>query len=357
MNPLYYIFDKIVKSSVTYYLALLSISLLSGCEGNEVKNYAVQLKIDSAKVESREFNNEVDGYGKIEPVESVVLDAKYDGIIEFNYKVGLINKGNLVYSLTGPEISNLELQFKKDLDLANSDFKYFQSVFNRKQELARHKYISQEVFDKYKYDYNQAKLKFEKANQNLDYFLSMIKFKAPFSGYLTDILVPQGAEVKAGQRLAEFQNLNKLKLVSNLFVNITDLIKSKFSLEINDKITTGKILYYENSINPKTGGHLIWIELNSANNVKPGDYVSYKFLYNLHFSAAVPQKAIIIDKGKYFVVLSLNGKYEKQEVTIGKNRNGWTEITSGIKTGDIVLTTGAFEIYYGEINKTMNVGD
>lgn len=346
-----------MKNKITYYFAISLISLFFGCKQNKIDNNVVHLKIDSTKVERKEFFNEAEGYGKIEPAESIVLDAKYDGLIKFNYQAGLFKKGNVVYSLTGPEIKNQEIQLKKNFDLTKSDFEYFQSVFNRKQKLAEHQYISQEAFDKYKYNYDQARLKFEKAKKDLDYFLSMTKYTAPFDGYLNDINVSQGAEVKAGQQLAKFQNLNKLKLVTNFYGNLTDLTKKSFSIEINEKITTGKILYYENSINPKTGGHLIWIELNSIDKLKPGDYVNYKFLYSQHFSPAVPQKAIVIDNGKYFVVTSKNGKYEKHEVTVGNIKDGWTEISSGIKNGDIVLTTGAFEVYYGDINKTMNVAN
>jgi len=346
-----------MKNKITYYFAITLISLFFGCKKNNIDNDVVHLKIDSTKVERKEFFNEAEGYGKIEPVESIVLDAKYDGLIKFNDQVDLIKKGNVVYSLTGPEIKNQKIQLKKNFDLVKSDFEYFQSVFDRKKKLAEHQYISQEAFDKYKYDYDQARIKFEKEKKDLDYFLSMTRYTAPFDGYLNDINVSQGAEVKVGQQLADFQNLSKLKLVTNFYGSLTDLTKRTFSVEIEGEPAIAKILYYENSINPKTGGYLIWIELGSIDKLKLGNYVNYKFLYSPHFSPAVPQKAIVIDNGKYFVVTSKNGKYEKHEVTVGNIKDGWTEITSGIKNGDVVLTTGAFEVYYGDINKTMNVAD
>ena len=341
----------------TFLILFLPVFLLFGCGEKKTEIENAGLTIDSAKVESHRFFNESAGYGKIEPVKSIALEAKFDGIIEFPKISGKIKRGELIYRLTGREIENQKELLQKNYDLAKSDYTYFSSLFERKKKLAKKKFLSPESFDKYKHDYETAKLKYEKAEKSLNYFLQMTSFTAPFDGSLSGIKVPQGADVKAGEQLAKFENPNEIKLAAVYYDNPALLTSKNLLLNINGKSVKGNILYLERTINPQTGGHTIWIALKNRNNLISGKYVSYKYLYNEHSASAVPVKSIVLDKGKYFVVVADKGKYKKQEVVPGVTENGKVEILKGLKKNDVVLTKGAFEYYYGNLTKNMNVGD
>jgi len=340
-----------------FIIPFLYFLLLFGCKEQETKIENAGLTIDSAKVESRKFFNESAGYGIIEPFKSIALEAKFDGIIRFFKTTGILKKGEIIYRLTGNEIKNQKSLLQKNYNIAKSDYTYLSSVFRRKKKLAEKQFLSPESFDKYKRDYETAKLKYEKAEKSLNYFLQMISYDAPFDGYISDIKVPQGADVKAGEQLAKFENPDGIKLVADFYDNPTLLPSKNLLLNINGKSVKGNILYLERTINPQTGGHTIWVALKKTNNLVSGKYVSYKYLYNEHSAPAVPVKSIVLDKGKYFVVVADNGKYIKRKVVPGVTENEKIEVLKGLKNNEVVLTKGAFEYYYGNLTKTMNVGD
>lgn len=340
-----------------FIVPFLSFLILFGCKKQETKIGSAELTIDSAKVESHRFFNESSGYGIIEPVKSITLEAKFDGIIRFVKTTGILKKGEIIYRLTGNEIINHKSLLQKNYNITKSDYTYLSSVFRRKKEMAEKKFLSPESFDKYKRDYETAKLKYEKAEKSLNYFLQMISYNAPFDGYISNIKVPQGADVKVGEQIAKFENQDEIKLVADFYDNPTLLTSKNLLLSINSELVKGNILYLERTINPQTGGHTIWIRLKKTNDLIPGKYVSYKYLYNAHFSPAIPVKSIVLNKGNYFVVVADNGKYIQQKVVPGVRENGKIEILKGLKNNEVVLTKGAFEYYYGNLTKTMNVGD
>ena len=53
----------------------------------------------------------------------------------------------------------------------------------------------------------------------------------------------------------------------------------------------------------------------------------------------------------------INKKYKKIAVKPGLERNGLIEIKEGLKKGAVVLTKGAFEVFYGNLRKSMKVAD
>ena len=186
----------------------------------------------------------------------------------------------------------------------------------------------------------------------------MTSFRAPFDGYLDNIQVPQGEDAVAGQLLGTFQNDNYLKLEAEYYGNPDSLSKKEFSIKIEGKSYKGKLIYREKAINPTSGGHMIWVELKDpSHQLKSGDYVSFSFLGDRQVSVAVPNSAIIQQESNYFVITVKNGKFYRRTVKIGQEKNGLTEIKSGLKKGTQVLTQGAFEVFYRNLTKSMNVSD
>ena len=186
----------------------------------------------------------------------------------------------------------------------------------------------------------------------------MTSFRAPFDGYLDNIQVPQGEDAISGQLLGTFQDDNYLKLVAQYYGNPDSLTAKEFSIQIEGQIYKGKLIYKERAINPSTGGHTLWVALNdSGHQLKSGDYVSFSFLGHKHESVAVPEAAIIHQGSDYFVIAVQDGKYYKTPVKTGQEKNEVVEIKSGVKAGIQVLTQGAFEVFYGNLSKSMNVGD
>ena len=60
---------------------------------------------------------------------------------------------------------------------------------------------------------------------------------------------------------------------------------------------------------------------------------------------SVPVSALTEEQGLYFVYLKLDGScYKKQEVKLGESDGIRTEIVSGLKPGDNVVTKGVYNV-------------
>jgi cobalt-zinc-cadmium efflux system membrane fusion protein len=58
---------------------------------------------------------------------------------------------------------------------------------------------------------------------------------------------------------------------------------------------------------------------------------------------AVPSGAVQEIEGKPLVfVKTAKGSFERRDVTVGPEAEGWVEVRSGVKDGEAVATTGSF---------------
>ena len=338
---------------------LLLLGLLVSCQqqGTHSKT-AAYVKTDTAKVVLATFYDEIKGFGTIQAVNALDLEAKFDGIVHFNNLKGRIKKGTVLYTMGGPEIDLKKEKLEKALANAQTQYRYFKQYYEAQKLLVGKDYLSRIDFEKVVRDFDNAQNNLNKAQYMLDYFLSMTRYKAPFNGYLDDLQVQQGEDAVVEQLLGTFQDDDHIKLIAPFYGNPKELTENNISIKISNKIYRGKLIYLEKAINPSTGGHTLWIALqDSAHQLKSGNYVSFSFLTNKHESVAVPKAALIRQQNNYFVMEVINKKYIKIPVKPGPEKNGLIEIKEGLKKGAVVLTKGAFEIFYGNIRKSMKVAD
>ncbi len=337
---------------------LFLLALLVSCQHQGTQHKKAYVKTATARAVTVTFCNEIKGFGTIQATDALDLEAKFDGIVHFKNLNGCIKKGTVLYTMTGPEINLKKENLKKALAVAQTQYEYYKQYYDAKKVLAEKSYLSRIEFEKVTSDLQNAQNALNQAQYALDYFLSMTNYKAPFDGFLDYLQVPQGEDAVAGQLLGTFQNDNQVKLIAPFYGNPAELRQDNVSVDIDGKIYKGKLSYLEKAVNPSSGGHTLWVKLEDPNHeLKSGNYVSFSFLTNKHESVAVPKAALIRQYNKFFVVVVKNKKYLRVRVKPGLEKDGLTEIKEGLDKGTVVLTQGAFEIFYGDLQKTMQVED
>jgi len=338
---------------------LLLVGIFASCRNANNKSHkAVFVKTETAKAILTSFSDETSGYGIIQAINTLDLEAKFDGIVHFESLKGKIKKGAVLYTLRGPETDLKKESLKKAVANAKIQFDYYKQYYQSQKKLLQKNFLSRIDFENAARDFENAQNTMNKTQYELNYFYSMTSFQAPFDGYLDNIQVPQGEDAVKGQLLGTFQDDNYLKLMAPYYGDPDSLTAKEFSLQIEGQTYKGKLIYKERAINPSSGGHTLWVALNDpGHHLKSGDYVSFSFLAHKHESVAVPKAAIIRQEANYFVITVKDGKYYKTPVKTGQEKNGLVEIKSGLKEGEKVLTKGAFEVFYGNLRKTMQVAD
>ncbi len=332
---------------------------LASCHNHSTptgKAVCIKTKTDTAALHT--FYDEIKGFGTLQATDALDLEAKFSGIVHFKNLKGRIKKGLVIYTLTGPEIDLKRENLQKALAVAQTQYRYYKQYYEAKKKLAEKSYLSRIEFEKVTSDLQNAQNNLNAAQYALDYFLSMTRYKAPFDGYLDNIQVPQGEDAVAGQLLGTFQDDDHVKLVAPFYGNPSLLPQKQITLQIGKNTFKGNIIYIEKAVNPATGGHTLWIAIqNPGHLLKCGNYVSFSFLTHKHQAVAVPEAAIIQQGNNFYVMGLINNRYQRISVTPGQTRKGRVEIKSGLKNGTKVLTKGAFEVFYGNLTKTMNVED
>ncbi len=341
-------------------LGVLSLlGVLTGCQHNGIKNNgAVYVKTDTAKAVLTSFYDEIKGFGIIQAMNSLDLEAKFDGIVHFESLKGRIKKGDILYTLHGQEINLKSNMLQKEFANAKTQYAYFKQYYQAKKLLVEENFLSRIEFKKVVRDFDNAQNNLNKAQYGLNYFLSMTSYKAPFDGYLDYLQVPQGEDAVKGQLLGTFQDDDHIKLEAVYYGNTKALALKNSKVKIAGETYEGQIIYIEKAVDPSTGGHMLWVAMqDSTHQLKSGSYVSFSFLTNKHESVAVPVSALIQQQSNYFVVGVENKKYKKIRVQPGLEKKGFVEIKKGLKKGTVVLTKGAFEVFFGDLRKSMKVED
>lgn len=345
------------KSTILTYF---SIALISCSTSNSVDR-PLTIQRDSTVVRMSAFYAQLKGYGRIDATQALVLSTRFDGYINFPHQHVFYAKGAIIYRLTGPDVDKQKVYLHSALVKAQARYDYADAVYKRKKKLIEKNVFAPKDSDEIIYNYRETEENLKQAQAELNYFIQMTDFKAPYDGYLRNISVNQNDYVQRGQILARFQIRSKLKLIGTLYGDSASFVKqgSSLKVELNDKMqTTAKIIFLDQNISLQSGGHTFWAELDSVPPaLKPGDYVHYTLKGLAFRTPAVPASALILEKGCYYAVMCVNGHYRNAPVLPGLNTRGFAEIKTGLKAGDTVLTTGAFEVFHRNMQKNLKIAD
>lgn len=106
----------------------------------------------------------------------------------------------------------------------------------------------------------------------------------------------------------------------------------------------GKIDYIGSSVGDETRTASARVVLpNPGRRWKPGSFITAHIVMQSASAAiAVPDAALQIIEGKTMVFVKEGDGFSGRVVTIGRTDGKWTEITSGLKAGELIATRGSF---------------
>lgn len=192
---------------------------------------------------------------------------------------------------------------------------------------------------------------------------------SPFKGIITSIYVKTGDYVEAGTPLAIVGRSSSLLLRADLpekyRSNIADIESADFRTSYSDQWINidslhGKKNTADTSVGIASEAGYIPVYFTFANNgqLAAGDYVDVCLVLSSDKQAiAIPDEAIIEQMGNYFVYLkSGDHSYEKRRIERGQSNGTQTQITSGLREGDIIVTKGTTIVRLAETSDVIPEG-
>ncbi len=338
--------EKLKKESATLRDKIMKLEAEIASSG---KGDVQSTQVSITSVQPQPFRHFIEVQAKVEGDENISVSPQVPGTItRVNVQAGQhVSKGTVL-----AEIDNAT--YVKGLDELQSGRDFANTIYQKQKALWDQKIGTEIQYLTAKNNLENLDKKIATVREQID----MTRIKSPIDGTVDEVDFKVGQAVAPGMpgmRVVNFSNLkvkaevaesyiSKVKKGDDVVIEFPDLGKS-----INTKLTySSKVINQLNrtftveiAVNPKD------IELH-PNMIAVVRIVDYK----ADNAIVLPVNTVQVNSEGSYVLLATGTKEKaqakKQNVQTGKNYNGMTEIVSGLKPGDPVITSGFQNIVDGQ---------
>lgn len=297
--------------------------------------------VEGIVVKTTAFDNDLEVTGNIEANESVVLRSEVAGLVTgIFFKEGAsVNKGSVLVKINDKEVQAQlrEAITRQNLSATNE---------NRAKQLLEKGAISEEEYETAMADLQSLKAK----TQLIRAQLQKTVITAPFSGKIGLRNISVGEYLTPASVIANLLSTNPIKVTFSVPEKYAGQIKINsaitFTTNTASKKYSGKVFALEPGINQQTRTLQIKaLAQNNNNELVPGAFAKVKLaLSTINDAILIPTEAVVPTlKGK-MVYITTNGMATPVDIEAGARTAESVLITSGLKVGDTVLTTGTMSI-------------
>ena len=294
------------------------------------------------------------------------IAATSDGIVQFAARQ-LTEGATVVAGQQLATLSSRNLQSGDPVAKAKSAFLAAQSQLERAKELVADKIISQKAYEQAKLDYEQALAAWRGMESTAS--KGGVVISSPRAGYVKNILVRQGDYVTIGTPLLTLTSNRRLQLRADVpqqyIRQLSSVSGANFRIPGDDTLyrlsaLNGRVESYARSLADGSAFAPVIMSMDNVGNILPGSYADVYLLMNDRQECiSLPSAAITEEQGLYFVYVAEPdepGVFVKREVTIGRDNGERIEITSGVKSGETVVTHGAMQVKLASMSGSVPEG-
>ena len=302
--------------------------------------------VNIGEVKTINVPERISAVGHMYAVKQVDLSFDNDGKLKQKY----FKNGDRV--LAGESVASLD----DEKDLAN--LKSLQA----KLDLAKQTYARVKILEKSgaisKEDVDQKFADLQEAEANVEQQKTVLehdKLKAPFTGVLGTYNFDIGTYISAGTAVVQLTQENPLKIRFSIPADLKPKVAIGNAVELTsstykDKIFTGTVGYISPTVSSKSG--TLEIEAEVANDdylLSPGMFMSVsQILQAKRLMLVVPNMAVQVDRqGSFVYVVNPDNTVKVVTIQVDLIRDGYTEITSGLKAGQKIVIVGANKLSDG----------
>ncbi len=314
----------------------------------------------TAPVKSKSFVLSLEGYGTIQAFSSSEIVIRHPGILTgLNILPGeKLTKGAVLFGIV-PQSSPAELLAQKAklkeagiaLDFARKEYERIKKLFSGHAAYAKE-------MQRVKKHYDTAKAIYQKARAGLHLLTSPVAYRAPQTGIAGKLHFRAGEFVKQGAAVLAIFSCRKLLVKSEIFDENNQLkrgLKAEILTQYGNSYT--KVASVSATIEPD-GAKEVFFFINQAQcRLQPGLFAKTKIILRQMSAPAVPNESLLQAKGKTIVLVQTDTGIEQRIVRTGISQAGYTRILSGLRTGEEVVTHGAYELLHKNIKQNMKILD
>ena len=306
--------------------------------------------VSVTEAKSEVFNHYLEVQGKVDGEDNIAVSAQMPGVITaVNVKEGdAVRKGQVLAQIDNSVMQQQIASTKQQLDFATN-------LYNKQKSL-----WDQQIGSEVQYlTAKNNKENLEKAISTLNDQLDMTRIKSPINGSVEEVNLKVGQMASPGLPAVRVVNFSNAKVVAEIAEAYAPKVKIGnkvivFFPDFNTEVIS-QIRFTSKYINPinrtfisevRLGPSAVQYRANMMAVVKINDYNNPK-------AFTVPVTLIREAQGGKYVYIASdeNGKMvaRRLPVTVGSTYNGLAEITTGITTGQKIITTGFNSLIEGEL--------
>jgi membrane fusion protein (multidrug efflux system) len=353
--------SKSKKTTVTVVGLLLILGIIVLVKVLQVKTLMTMKfvqppeSVSTAKVMQETWQQALTSVGSLTAVQGVTVAAELDGkIVEVSFEAGSkVKAGDLLIRQDTSVEEAMLRSAEAGVELAKVNL-------DRTRELLAKATVSQSQFDSDGATYKQALA----AADNIRATIAKRTIKAPFSGRLGIRLVNLGQNLKAGDSIVSLQALNPIYV--DFYLPQQELAQIGTGLPVRlsgdalaEKSVEGKITAISSDVDASTRNVRVEATVeNKSELLHPGMYIDVAVeLPSSDKVLTIPATAVLYAPfGDTVYVVDEKSAGESGEkqlivrqqiVRLGARRGDFVAVTSGLKAGDTVVTSGVFRLRPG----------
>ncbi|MGQ1889871.1 efflux RND transporter periplasmic adaptor subunit [Thermophagus sp. OGC60D27] len=316
----------------------------TGC-GTSAKNEKNQSDIENIEIvkvtrlSKRKVARKIELSTTLEGYETVNIAPSFTGTIEHIFvDVGTqVNKGDMMVRMDQQQFNNAKLSF-----------------INAQKDYERIKVLN-ETGTVSKQEYDQAKLVYDQAKENLEFLETNTFVKAPFFGVIAAKNYEDG-ELYSGSPILVLTQTHLLKAYINIPESYIPYVREGMKLNVisdvyPDLSFPAEIEIVYPTVDPATHTFRVKIRIpNSDHKLRPGMYVKSSIQLHEVETMLVPYQAVLklIGSNNRYVFVNNNGVAKRVDVKLGQRFNELIEVFSDdLNVGDQLVTVGQAKLVDG----------
>ncbi|HET7118550.1 MAG TPA: efflux RND transporter periplasmic adaptor subunit [Hanamia sp.] len=326
-------------------MKLIAVSKTSTANAMQIHLSAEQIRLGDIQTDTIEKSNIGDklvltGTLNFNQDKLTSVNARVEGRVDKLYFKNMgdyVKKGDKIYDIYSEELNNAKQDYVNALEqqntVGNSLINYAALVESAKTKLLL---------------WGMTNTQITQLGQGKQ-VPTHTTFYSTQSGYITSLNAKEGDYVMEGGTVLQLADLSTLWAEAQVYTTQMPFIKKSENAsvqipDLNNKIINGKIDFINPEMNPDTRINLVRLTINNKNNqLHPGMPVYITISKAKRQSITLPSDAVLRDsKGSMVWIQTKPGVYEMRMVKTGIDENDAIEITSGLETGEVVVTSGAY---------------
>jgi len=331
---------------------VFSVLIIQSCGENTKENSATDkteyidtVSVEAEKIQSRELILSKTFSCSLEGEEQANITSKIpERIMEIKVKVDdFVNAGTVLFELDKGGASSQFYQSQAVFLNAQKDLERMNNLFNEGA-------VSRQALD-------QTQTGFEVAKANFEAAKSTVEITSPLSGIVTSINVNIGNIANPAMVMATVANLSRMKAkfnvgeidVPNFYAGQPAEIYSDMS---PDLIQTGKVFQISKSANIQSRTFEMQAMFSNTRDrwFKPGMFCRVRVnMKSKKDALTIPLSSVYKENNTDGVYVVNGDKVLFKAITTGMSDGKFTEVTSGLKAGDVVVTLGMSNLKDGTV--------